>query len=87
MSSAKWRLFCLGLNVLTGEIRGLCLVRSFQNKGSAGGKSRYWHHLNHTSSTVSFENAATILVILNGLENLPKIIDIEKNFKANHLTL
>ena len=39
---------------------------------------------------MSSENAATILVILNGVNwfrKQKKIIDSERNFKANYLTL
>ena len=51
---------------------------------------RYWHSLNHTFSVMSSENTATILVILdcvNWSRKLTKIIDSERNFKANYLTL
>ena len=51
---------------------------------------RYWHSLNHTFSVMSSENTATILVILNYVNwsrKLTKIIDSERNFKANYLTL
>ena len=51
---------------------------------------RYWHSLNHIFSVMSSENTATIFVILNCVNwsrKLTKIIDSERNFKANYLTL